>query len=86
MRIGILGAGDMAGALGTQWLTVGHEIMVSGRDPVASAALAQKMATAAHRPGPAVSGSGRTSTQPHAVPGLPALAPPEPSVAQADTW
>jgi 8-hydroxy-5-deazaflavin:NADPH oxidoreductase len=38
MRIGILGAGDMADALGTQWLRAGHEIMVSGRDPVASRA------------------------------------------------
>jgi 8-hydroxy-5-deazaflavin:NADPH oxidoreductase len=38
MRIGILGAGDMADALGTQWRRAGHEIMVSGRDPVASRA------------------------------------------------
>ncbi|GAA3699039.1 NAD(P)-binding domain-containing protein [Nonomuraea antimicrobica] len=33
MRIGILGAGGMADALGTQWARAGHEVMVSGRDP-----------------------------------------------------
>lgn len=32
MRIGILGAGNMADALGTQWAVAGHEVMVSGRD------------------------------------------------------
>ncbi|TCO58706.1 hypothetical protein EV192_105778 [Actinocrispum wychmicini] len=33
MRIGILGAGNMAAALGTHWVRAGHEVMVSGRDP-----------------------------------------------------
>lgn len=32
MRIGILGAGNMADALGTQWVRAGHEVMISGRD------------------------------------------------------
>ncbi|GAA2388240.1 NAD(P)-binding domain-containing protein [Nonomuraea africana] len=31
MRIGILGAGGMADALGTQWTRAGHEVMTSGR-------------------------------------------------------
>lgn len=40
MRIGILGAGNMAAALGEQWVRAGHEVMVSGRDPGKPAALA----------------------------------------------
>ncbi|MDF2712883.1 MAG: oxidoreductase [Nonomuraea muscovyensis] len=47
MRIGILGAGNMADALGTQWSRAGHEVMVSGRDQVRSAALADRMTAAA---------------------------------------
>ncbi|WP_214413620.1 NADPH-dependent F420 reductase [Sphaerisporangium fuscum] len=43
MRIGILGAGNMASALGTHWARAGHEIMVSGRDPGKAAALADKL-------------------------------------------
>ncbi|NGN69474.1 NAD(P)-binding domain-containing protein [Streptomyces sp. A7024] len=42
-RIGILGAGTMADALGTQWIRTGHEVMVSGRDPARVAAAAEKM-------------------------------------------
>ncbi len=86
MRIGILGAGNMADALGTQWLRAGHDIMVSGRDPVASAALAQKMTTAAHRPGPTASGPDHACAQD--APGQPGLASPEPDVAdaRAGTW
>lgn len=62
MRIGILGAGTMADALGTQWLAAGHDIMVSGRNPAASAALAEKMTTAAHRPGTPAPGVARAGT------------------------
>ncbi|MFI6636063.1 NADPH-dependent F420 reductase [Nonomuraea fuscirosea] len=43
MRIGILGAGNMADALGTQWAVAGHEVMVSGRDPGRSAERAAGM-------------------------------------------
>lgn len=43
MRVGILGAGDMADALGTQWAGAGHEVMVSGRDLAGSTARAAKM-------------------------------------------
>ncbi|MFG3436792.1 NADPH-dependent F420 reductase [Nonomuraea sp. NPDC047897] len=46
MRIGILGTGNMADALGTQWARSGHEVMVSGRDPVTTAALAGRMTAA----------------------------------------
>src|SRR5262245_42440664 len=43
MRIGILGAGLMAGALGEQWRRAGHELMVSGRDPGKAALLARQL-------------------------------------------
>lgn len=43
MRIGILGTGNMADALGSQWLRAGHEVMVSGRDPERTAAAAAKL-------------------------------------------
>lgn len=43
MRIGILGAGNMAGALGTKWVRAGHEVMVSGRDPERTAATAERI-------------------------------------------
>ena len=32
MRIGILGTGGMADALGTQWLRAGHEVLSGGPD------------------------------------------------------
>ncbi|MEU6232201.1 NAD(P)-binding domain-containing protein [Kitasatospora sp. NPDC047058] len=37
MRIGILGNGAMAVALGGAWLRAGHEVLVGGRDPGAAA-------------------------------------------------
>ncbi|MFG1708977.1 NADPH-dependent F420 reductase [Nonomuraea sp. M3C6] len=43
MRIGILGAGGMADALGTQWARAGHEVMISGRDLAKATAQAAKM-------------------------------------------
>lgn len=43
MRIGILGAGSMADALGTQWARAGHEVLVSGRDAGRAAALAGRI-------------------------------------------
>ncbi|MEV0148900.1 MULTISPECIES: NAD(P)-binding domain-containing protein [unclassified Nonomuraea] len=47
MRIGILGAGGMADALGTQWHRAGHEVMISGRDPERTVAQAARMTRAA---------------------------------------
>ncbi|MEU7697637.1 NAD(P)-binding domain-containing protein [Streptomyces sp. NPDC039028] len=32
MRIGVLGTGNMADALATQWVRAGHEVFVGGRD------------------------------------------------------
>lgn len=40
MRIGILGAGNMAEALGGHWVRAGHDVMVSGRDSSKTAAVA----------------------------------------------
>ncbi|GAA1667548.1 NAD(P)-binding domain-containing protein [Nonomuraea maheshkhaliensis] len=54
MRIGILGAGSMADALGTRWAAAGHEVMVSGRDPGRSAERACHMTAQA-----AARGAGR---------------------------
>ncbi|MEV0704483.1 NAD(P)-binding domain-containing protein [Saccharopolyspora sp. NPDC050389] len=47
MRIGILGAGNMAEALGTQWTRAGHQVMVSGRDPAKPRALAERLGPSA---------------------------------------
>ncbi|MEW2356168.1 NAD(P)-binding domain-containing protein [Spirillospora sp. NPDC029432] len=43
MRIGVLGAGNMAGALGEQWARAGHEVLVGARDPGRAAALAERI-------------------------------------------
>ncbi|GAA4540974.1 NADPH-dependent F420 reductase [Amycolatopsis samaneae] len=43
MRIGIFGTGGMADALGTQWARAGHDLLVSGRDPAKSTALAKRL-------------------------------------------
>ncbi|MFF8609374.1 NADPH-dependent F420 reductase [Streptomyces sp. NPDC015346] len=43
MRIGILGTGDMAEALGGQWARAGHEILVGGRAPERAGALAGRI-------------------------------------------
>ncbi|MFD8751781.1 NADPH-dependent F420 reductase [Kitasatospora sp. NPDC059577] len=40
MRIGILGTGAMAAALGGAWVRSGHEVLVGGRDPEAAKRLA----------------------------------------------
>lgn len=47
MRIGILGAGDMADALGTQWARAGHEVMVGARNARRAAALAARIGAGA---------------------------------------
>ncbi|GAB3422536.1 NADPH-dependent F420 reductase [Flindersiella endophytica] len=43
MRIGILGAGSMAEALGGHWRRAGHELMVSGRDRGKAALVAERL-------------------------------------------
>jgi 8-hydroxy-5-deazaflavin:NADPH oxidoreductase len=42
MKIGVLGAGVMADALGTRWAAAGHELMVAGRTAGKADALARK--------------------------------------------
>jgi 8-hydroxy-5-deazaflavin:NADPH oxidoreductase len=42
MKIGVLGAGVMADALGTRWAAAGHELMVAGRTAGKAQALARK--------------------------------------------
>ncbi len=43
MRIGILGNGLMAEALGRQWVRAGHDVMIGGRKPERAADLAQRI-------------------------------------------
>jgi hypothetical protein len=43
MKIGFLGAGDMAGALALPWVAAGHEVIVGGRTPEKTAALAHRV-------------------------------------------
>ncbi|MGH3242841.1 MAG: NADPH-dependent F420 reductase [Spirillospora sp.] len=43
MRIGVLGAGNMADALATQWARKGHEIRIGARTPAKAAALARRI-------------------------------------------
>lgn len=48
MRIGILGTGNMATALGGAWVRSGHDVVVGGRDPGAAAATAARVRAAGH--------------------------------------
>jgi len=41
MRIGILGSGLMAEALGGQWVRAGHDVLIGGRSPEKAAAVAK---------------------------------------------
>jgi len=43
MRIGILGNGLMAEALGEQWVRAGHDVMIGGRAPERAAGLAARI-------------------------------------------
>lgn len=43
MRIGVIGAGYMAEALGRQWARAGHELLFAGRSPDKAAALAERV-------------------------------------------
>lgn len=48
MRIGIMGTGGMAAALGGAWVRAGHEVLVGGRREPAAAATAADIGAAAH--------------------------------------
>ncbi len=43
MRIGILGNGLMAAALGGRWVRAGHDVMIGGRKPERAADLAERV-------------------------------------------
>ncbi|MBT2398966.1 NADPH-dependent F420 reductase [Streptomyces sp. ISL-100] len=43
MRIGMLGTGNMADALGTQWARAGHDVLVGGRSADRAAELAARI-------------------------------------------
>ncbi|MFA1549582.1 NADPH-dependent F420 reductase [Actinomadura chokoriensis] len=43
MRIGVLGAGNMADALATQWARKGHEVRIGARTPGKAVALAERV-------------------------------------------
>ncbi|WP_199547898.1 NADPH-dependent F420 reductase [Streptomyces sp. N35] len=43
MRIGVLGTGNMADALATQWARAGHELTLGGRDPAKARRLAERI-------------------------------------------
>jgi 8-hydroxy-5-deazaflavin:NADPH oxidoreductase len=43
MRIGILGAGNMADALGAQWARAGHDVLIGARSPAKASALAGRI-------------------------------------------
>ena len=47
MRIGILGAGNMAEALGTQWSRADHELLIGARTRPKAEALARRIGSAA---------------------------------------
>ncbi|MEU8779440.1 NAD(P)-binding domain-containing protein [Streptomyces sp. NPDC048606] len=48
MRIGVLGTGGMAAALGGAWARAGHEVFVGGRDTEAAEVLAGRIGAAGH--------------------------------------
>ncbi|GLZ15127.1 NADP oxidoreductase [Actinomadura sp. NBRC 104425] len=47
MRIGTLGAGNMADALATQWARAGHEVFIGARTPAKAEALAARIGAGA---------------------------------------
>ncbi|MFB7368898.1 NADPH-dependent F420 reductase [Streptomyces sp. NPDC056222] len=48
MRIGILGTGSMATALGGAWVRAGHQVLVGGRNAAAAATTAARIGAAGH--------------------------------------
>ena len=59
MRIGILGTGALAVALGAAWVRAGHEVLVGGRSPDRARAAAGRMGAAARAVSPAEAVAGR---------------------------
>nr|WP_158846163.1 NAD(P)-binding domain-containing protein [Saccharothrix deserti] len=54
MRIGVLGSGGMAEALGGRWVAAGHEVLIGGRSPERSRELASRIGAVAGSPADAV--------------------------------
>ncbi|NUS63517.1 MAG: NAD(P)-binding domain-containing protein [Saccharothrix sp.] len=54
MRIGVLGSGGMADALGGRWAEAGHEVLIGGRSRERSAELAARIGATAGSPADAV--------------------------------
>jgi predicted dinucleotide-binding enzyme len=54
LRIGVLGSGGMAEALGGRWAAAGHEVMIGGRSPRRSAEVAARVGAVAGSPADAV--------------------------------
>lgn len=48
MRIGILGTGTLAAALGEGWARAGHEVVIGGRSRVRADALAERLGRGVH--------------------------------------
>ncbi|MFJ1582378.1 NADPH-dependent F420 reductase [Streptomyces sp. NPDC088197] len=59
MRIGILGTGTLARALGEGWLRAGHEVVVAGRSTAKAAALAEALGRGTRAVAPRTAVSGR---------------------------
>lgn len=59
MRIGVLGTGTLARALGTGWARAGHEVAVAGRSPDRARALAAALGPAASAVDPRTAVAGR---------------------------
>ena len=59
MRIGILGTGTLAGALGAAWVRAGHEVLVGGRSREKAQAVAGRMGAGARAVSPAEAVAGR---------------------------
>jgi predicted dinucleotide-binding enzyme len=59
MRIGILGTGTLAEALGTCWTAAGHDVVIGGRSPSRAQALASRLGRTARAASPRQAVTGR---------------------------
>ncbi|MFC8527437.1 NADPH-dependent F420 reductase [Nocardia sp. NPDC057227] len=57
MRIGIVGSGAMAAALGHRWVRAGHTVLLGGRDPGRAAVTAEAIGARAGTPADVVAGA-----------------------------
>ncbi|MFJ8490515.1 NADPH-dependent F420 reductase [Streptomyces sp. NPDC094038] len=59
MRVGILGTGTLAAALGEGWVRTGHEVAIGGRSPEKAAMLAERLGHGACAVAPREAATGR---------------------------